>query len=101
MYDENHIKPCEECCTHPDGWWKMENHYGKENGKFACKRGCGTIIDDFPDDEEHLMNLTRDALADVLGREPTRQEVMKTHAGFKRMAFHMYEHLRREEKERE
>jgi len=63
-----------------------------------CRRGCGTIVDELPDDEETLMNLTRDALADILGREPTRQEVLRAHAGFKRMAFHMYEHLRHEEK---
>ena len=36
-------------------------------------------------DEEALIELTRGALADVLGREPTKQEVWKVHAGFKRM----------------
>ena len=97
-YDENHIKPCEVCCTHPEGWWKMEKSYGTDNGKYACKRGCGTIVDQLPGDEEYLMNLTKDALADVLGREPTRQEILRAHAGFKRMAFHMYEHLKRKEK---
>jgi hypothetical protein len=43
MYDENHIKPCEVCCTHPDGWWKLESH-GEDNGKYACKKGCGTLV---------------------------------------------------------
>ncbi len=98
MYDENHIKPCEACCDHPDGWWKMEQHYGEDNGKYACKRGCGTIIDQLPDDEETLMQLTKNALADVLGREPTKQEILRAHAGFKRMAFVMYEHLQKEPK---
>lgn len=45
MYDENHIKPCEVCCTHLDGWWKLENNYGEDNGKYACKKGCGTVVD--------------------------------------------------------
>ena len=44
-------------------------------------------------DEEALIELTKDALADVLGREPTKQEVWKVHAGFKRMAFMLLEHL--------
>lgn len=47
-------------------------------------------------DEEVLMKLTEEALADVLGREPTRQEILRVHAGFKRMAFTMWEHLERQ-----
>lgn len=39
------------------------------------------------------MGLTKNALADVLGREPTKQEVWRVHAGFKRMAFMLLEHL--------
>lgn len=93
MYDENHIQLCEVCCTHPDGWHKLEKRYGSDNGKYACKRGCGTIVDELRDDEDSLMNLTKDALSDILGREPTRQEVLRAHAGFKRMAFIMFEHL--------
>ena len=38
-------------------------------------------------DEEALMELTKTALADVLGREPTKHEVWRVNAGFKRMAF--------------
>lgn len=45
MYDENHAKPCEFCCTHYEGWWKLEKHYGNDNGKYACQTGCGTIIE--------------------------------------------------------
>ncbi len=44
-------------------------------------------------DEEALIGPTRDALADILGREPTKQEVWRVHAGFKRMAFMLLEHL--------
>lgn len=99
MYDENHIKPCEVCCSHPDGWWKLEKHYGEDNGKYACKRGCGTLVDKLAG-EEHLMQLTRDALADVLDRIPTELETLRTHAGFKRMASTIYERIEFEEKER-
>jgi len=55
MYDDMHIKPCEACCTHPDGWWKMENRYGDDNGKYACKRGCGTIRDSAPEERETVL----------------------------------------------
>lgn len=34
MYDENHMKPCEVCCTHSQGWWKLEDNYGDDNGKY-------------------------------------------------------------------
>jgi hypothetical protein len=44
-------------------------------------------------DEEALVELTRNALADVLGREPSRQEAWKVHAGFKRMAFMLLDHM--------
>lgn len=41
MYDENHGKICEACCPHDQGWWLMLEHYGQNNGRYACKRGCG------------------------------------------------------------
>ena len=44
-------------------------------------------------DEEALVELTRNALSDVLGREPTKQEIWKVHAGFKRMAFMLLDHM--------
>jgi hypothetical protein len=44
-------------------------------------------------DEEALVELTRNALTEMLGREPTRQEVWKVHAGFKRMAFMLLDHM--------
>ncbi len=102
MYDENHVKPCEVCCTHSDGWWKLEKHYGSDNGKYACKKGCGTIVntapkskktDPVPKSDDDLMELTKNALMDVLGREPSKQEILRAHASFKRMAFVMYEHI--------
>ena len=44
-------------------------------------------------EEEALVELTQNALAEVLGREPTKQEVWKVHAGFKRMAFMLLDHM--------
>jgi len=44
-------------------------------------------------DEETLIELTKNALSEVLGREPSKQEVWRVHAGFKRMAFMLLEHL--------
>jgi len=38
-------------------------------------------------DEEALIELTKNALFEVLGREPSKQEVWRVHAGFKRMAY--------------
>lgn len=52
-----------------------------------------------PTSEEDLMQETKNALAEVLGREPTEQEILRAHAGFKRMAFTMMEHLEHEAKE--
>lgn len=102
MYDENHRTVCDECCAHPDGWCKMEKSYGNDNGKYACKKGCGKVINKLPDktDDEALMELTRQALSDVLGRDPTQQEVLRAHAGFQRMAFVMMEHLERSQKDK-
>jgi len=45
------------------------------------------------DEEKMLMKLTEEALVDVLGRQPTRHEILRTHAGFKRMAFILLDHL--------
>jgi len=57
-YDENHAKICEVCCTHSDGWWKLEEHYGKSNGKYACKTGCG-VVKAYEDlYEEQIVNVT-------------------------------------------
>ena len=42
-YDENHGKPCEICCKHDKGWWELQEHYGADNGKWACRAGCGKL----------------------------------------------------------
>ena len=44
-YDHNHSKPCEICCQHSEGWWELKEHYGTNNGKYACKSGCGETIE--------------------------------------------------------
>lgn len=98
MYDENHITICEECCTHPDGWHKMEENYDKDTGKYMCKKGCGSIRKSPPQSEEDLIELTKNALLDVLGREPTNQEILRAHTSFKRMALIMHEYIEHEEK---
>lgn len=41
-YDNEHGTICALCCQHNMGWWKLEKHYGKNNGKWCCKAGCGT-----------------------------------------------------------
>lgn len=92
-YDDQHIKPCDACCMHSDGWWKLDKRHGKDASKYACKIGCGTLRDNILQSEDDLMELTRQALADIIGREPTRQEILRAHASFKRMAGIMYEYL--------
>lgn len=52
-----------------------------------------------PKNDDELMALTKEALTEALDREPTHQEILKAHAGFKRMAFVMMEHLERQDKE--
>lgn len=46
MYDDNHGKPCEQCCKHTDGWWELTEHHagfiaGADNG--CCRAGCGQL----------------------------------------------------------
>jgi hypothetical protein len=40
-YDHNHGKPCEVCCLHDKGFWLLKEHYGNDNGKLCCLKGCG------------------------------------------------------------
>lgn len=42
-YDHNHGKICEVCCPHDQGRWLLTEHYGGNNGKWCCKRGCGQV----------------------------------------------------------
>lgn len=51
-----------------------------------------------PQNDDDLTALTKEALADILGREPTKQEILRAHVGFKRMAFVMMDHLEKENK---
>jgi hypothetical protein len=46
FYDENHAKPCEECCAHSAGWWQLtEAHQGYVAGadNACCRAGCGQM----------------------------------------------------------
>lgn len=45
MYDHNHGTICDLCCKHDRGWWKLEEHYGANNGKWCCRAGCGHTVD--------------------------------------------------------
>jgi len=46
-YDDNHSKPCEVCCPHDQGWWRLGKDY-RDAGKWCCRRGCGLICDSPP-----------------------------------------------------
>lgn len=55
QYDDRHTKLCEACCTHPEGWWELTEHYvsyqkGADNR--CCQRGCGTMARDLPPSQE-------------------------------------------------
>jgi hypothetical protein len=43
--DDQHLAICDLCCKHNQGWWQLEGAYGQDNGRWACKAGCGVIID--------------------------------------------------------
>ena len=40
-----HFTICDLCCAHEYGWWPLQTHYGKDNGKLCCKGGCGKTKD--------------------------------------------------------
>jgi hypothetical protein len=42
-YDRNHSTVCNACCPHDQGWWLLREHYGENNGKWCCRRGCGKM----------------------------------------------------------
>jgi hypothetical protein len=52
--DDRHIAICDLCCKHNQGWWQLEGAYGADNGKWACKAGCGVIIEAPPPELEFL-----------------------------------------------
>jgi hypothetical protein len=47
-HDERHMSVCDLCCKHNQGWWQLEGAYGSDNGRWACKAGCGIIVDNPP-----------------------------------------------------
>lgn len=47
-HGDNRLRICDSCCKHNMGWWLLEGYYGANNGKWACKAGCGLIIDKPP-----------------------------------------------------
>ena len=53
-YDERHLAICNLCCKHNQGWWQLEGAYGPDNGRWACKAGCGKIADTPPLELEFL-----------------------------------------------
>jgi hypothetical protein len=47
-YSDSSTAICDACCKHNQGWWLLEGAYGPDNGRWACKVGCGTIVDTPP-----------------------------------------------------
>jgi len=45
---EGQLAVCDFCCKHNQGWWQLEGGYGPDNGRWACKAGCGVIVDTPP-----------------------------------------------------
>lgn len=52
--DARHAAVCDLCCKHNQGWWLLEGSYGEDNGRWACKAGCGLIVDEPPLELEFL-----------------------------------------------
>lgn len=52
-YDHNHSTVCEKCCKHDKGYWLLEEHYGKDNGRWCCKAGCGRTLKENPNVDIH------------------------------------------------
>ena len=45
-YDHNHMKVCESCCKHDQGWWDlspMHAGYVADADNGCCKAGCGAL----------------------------------------------------------
>ena len=42
---DRYLAICDMCCKHNQGWWQLEGGYGADNGRWACKAGCGMIVD--------------------------------------------------------
>lgn len=52
--DDRRLAICDRCCRHNQGWWQLEGAYGRDNGRWACKAGCGAIVDEPPPELEFL-----------------------------------------------
>ena len=52
--DADHTAVCDLCCKHNVGWWRLEGFYGSDNGRWACKAGCGLIVDKPPSELRFL-----------------------------------------------
>lgn len=50
----NDMALCDLCCKHNVGWWQLEGNYGRDNGRWACKAGCGLIVDKPPTELKFL-----------------------------------------------
>lgn len=46
--DEGQLRICDRCCKHNQGWWQLESAYGADSGRWACKAGCGVVVDTPP-----------------------------------------------------
>lgn len=51
---ERTIAVCDRCCKHNQGWWQLESVYGADNGRWACKAGCGAVVNTPPPELEFL-----------------------------------------------
>lgn len=47
-YNHYYNQVCDACCPHDLGWLLLEEHYEEDNGKWCCRRGCGTLRDEDP-----------------------------------------------------
>jgi hypothetical protein len=55
-YDSNHFTVCNLCCKHDKGYFLLKEYYGKDNGMYCCKAGCGHLIT--PEQHHYLLDKT-------------------------------------------
>jgi hypothetical protein len=54
MYDHNHGKICELCCSHPEGFKELDPEYWPDSkGKAYCVFGCGAERDIVNDSQRY------------------------------------------------
>lgn len=71
--DARHVAICDLCCKHNQGWWLLEGAYGPDNGRWACKAGCGIIVDSPPLELEFLPRAKQPARLHSASSPPTRR----------------------------